>query len=66
LKKRRFNTWTTRTCSVALPHPAKRCGYYLVKCVACGQNALVTTAGRPDDPKSLKLACRAPRAGDVM
>lgn len=46
------------TCTVELEHPAKRCGYWSVRCGKCGQRILVTTAGRPDDPRSLKLACR--------
>lgn len=45
------------TCTVALPYPAMRCGRYEVKCRACGRTAAVTTAGRPDDPRSVKIAC---------
>jgi hypothetical protein len=45
-------------CLVDLPYPAKRCGMYLVRCEVCGQNAAITTAGRPDDPKSVKIACQ--------
>lgn len=48
----------TRTCLTPLPYPAKRCGLYLVKCDRCGLTTMVTTAGRRDDPRSLKLACR--------
>lgn len=47
----------TRTCSTALPYPAKRCGFYLVHCDVCEQSVAITTAGRPDDPRSVKLAC---------
>jgi hypothetical protein len=46
------------TCMTGLPYPAKRCGQYLVECETCGQRMMVTTAGRPDDPRSLKMACR--------
>lgn len=46
-----------KTCSVALPYPARRCGYYSVRCDQCGFFAAVTTAGRPDDPRSLKVPC---------
>ena len=46
-----------KTCSCALPYPAKRCGAYIVRCDACGMSTAITTAGRPDDPKSVKLAC---------
>lgn len=45
------------TCSGTLPYPAKRCGYFLIECKACGQRAMVTTAGRIDDPRSVRLAC---------
>jgi hypothetical protein len=47
-----------KTCASALPYPAKRCGYFVVKCRTCGMTAMVTTAGRPDDPRSLRLACK--------
>lgn len=46
-------------CRTALPYPAKRCGAFEVSCPKCGALALITTAGRPDDPRSLKLACRS-------
>lgn len=45
-------------CAVALPYPAARCGVYLVTCNACGVKIAVTTAGRADDPRSLKMLCR--------
>lgn len=48
-------------CKTDLPYPAKRCGLYLVECETCGQRIAITTAGRPDDPRSLKLACIKPR-----
>lgn len=43
--------------ATALPYPARRCGQYVVKCDVCDQIIVVTTAGRPDDPRSLKMAC---------
>jgi hypothetical protein len=46
------------TCTVQLPYPAKRIGCYSVRCEQCGTTAIVTTAGRPDDPRSIKLACK--------
>jgi hypothetical protein len=46
------------TCSSPLPYPAARCGYYLINCLLCGQNTVATTAGRIDDPRSLKMACK--------
>lgn len=46
-------------CEIMLvPYPAPRCGYFLVKCSTCGTDALITTAGRPDDPRSVKIACK--------
>lgn len=46
-------------CKTDLPYPAKRCGVYIVKCLSCGQNIAITTAGRPDDPRSLTLSCKS-------
>ena len=48
----------TKTCKASLPYPAKRCGFYSVECETCGQRIVATTAGRPDDPRSVKMACR--------
>lgn len=45
------------TCTQLLPYPAKRCGLYIVECEKCGLRVGITTAGRPDDPRSVKLAC---------
>lgn len=45
-------------CRSALPYPAKRCGYYVVHCKRCKQTVVITTAGRPDDPRSITLACK--------
>jgi hypothetical protein len=44
-------------CMIELPYPAKRCGHYYLQCSLCGHNAIITTAGRPDDPRSVKLPC---------
>ena len=48
------------SCETALPYPAKRCGLFMVDCDVCGQTIAITTAGRPDDPRSLKLGCIKP------
>jgi hypothetical protein len=48
-----------RSCTAALPYPAKRCGWYVVKCETCDQCIILTTAGRPDDPRSIKVPCHA-------
>jgi hypothetical protein len=47
------------SCGVALPYPAKRCGLYIVECKKCGLRIGVTTAGRPDDPRSVRMTCAA-------
>jgi hypothetical protein len=47
-----------QACTATLPYPAPRIGYYVVECKRCGCNVLVTTAGRVDDPRSVKLACK--------
>jgi hypothetical protein len=46
------------TCHIDLPYPAKRCGLYHVECAICGSNAMITTAGRSDDPRSVRIPCR--------
>jgi hypothetical protein len=46
------------TCRTDLPWPAKRCGVYVVECRRCGTKVAVSTAGRPDDPRSLIIPCR--------
>lgn len=45
-------------CVVALPYPARRCGHYEVRCRTCGLSVALTTAGRPDDPRSVRLPCK--------
>lgn len=47
-------------CKTDLPYPAKRCGLLIVECQTCKQRIAITTAGRTDDPRSLKLACIKP------
>ena len=46
-----------KTCYAELPYPARRCGIYVVACPTCGLRLGLTTAGRPDDPRSIKVAC---------
>ncbi len=45
------------SCIARLPYPAKRCGLYVVECEICGIRVGITTAGRPDDPRSVKVPC---------
>jgi hypothetical protein len=47
-----------RVCVVKLPYPAKRCGYYVIRCASCWLAINVTTAGRADDPKSVTMPCK--------
>jgi hypothetical protein len=47
----------TKACKSELPYPAKRIGFYMVKCNICGLTTVITTAGRSDDPRSITLAC---------
>jgi hypothetical protein len=47
-----------RSCVAMLPYPAKRCGYYVVECPKCGLSIACTTAGRADDPRSLRMPCK--------
>lgn len=47
-----------RACTAVLPYPAKRCGYYHVECKSCGLQFAVTTAGRADDPRSVRVNCK--------
>jgi hypothetical protein len=45
-------------CKATLPYPAKRIGYYVVKCRVCDFRAVCTTAGRVDDPRSITVPCK--------
>jgi hypothetical protein len=45
-------------CKVDLPYPARRCGFHENACEVCGIIIAVSTAGRPDDPRSVTIACR--------
>lgn len=53
-----------KACVVDLPYPAECCGVWLVWCETCGYSAGVTAAGRVDDPRTVKLPCRATIARD--
>jgi len=47
-----------KSCRVDLPYPAPECGSWLIVCAECDMRALITAAGRPDDPKSVTLPCK--------
>lgn len=46
-----------QTCLIALPYPAPECGYFVVDCHLCRMTIMITAAGRPDDPRSVRLPC---------
>jgi hypothetical protein len=45
-------------CCFNTPYPAPRCGTMVAECETCGIRVTFTVAGRIDDPRTLKLACR--------
>lgn len=46
------------SCETDLPYPARRCGHYMITCKICKLAAIVTTAGRPDDPRHVIVTCK--------
>ncbi len=46
------------SCEIKLKHPAVRVGYWLIRCQLCGLRTIVTTAGRVDDPRSVRVLCK--------
>ena len=54
-----------RSCATNVPYPAPRCGMWRVTCHLCGFSALVTAAGRRDDPRSVRLPCKTQQRGDA-
>ena len=52
-------------CRVELPYPAMGVGFWCVQC-RCGATAACTTAGRPDDPRSIKIACAPIVVGEAI
>lgn len=53
------------TCSTALTYPAPRCGHFFVVCQDCELTTIVSTAGRADDPRSVKMACNVRRLREL-
>jgi hypothetical protein len=47
-----------KTCTLNLPYPAPRCGFYAIKCTVCGISVLISVAGRPDDPNKVIMPCK--------
>jgi hypothetical protein len=52
-----LDTGERPACKADLPYPTPRCGLYFVKCERCDVTIVVTTAGRPDDPRSVYVTC---------
>jgi hypothetical protein len=48
-----------KTCCRNLPYPAPRCGVYQIRCRTCDLVVAITVAGRPDDPRTVQLPCKA-------
>ena len=46
-------------CEVALQYPAPCVGKWWISCDTCGTTAIVTAAGRVDDPHTVRLRCLA-------
>lgn len=44
-------------CKVSLPYPAPECGAWVVTCNKCHVQIMVTAAGWPDDPVSVRIPC---------
>jgi hypothetical protein len=49
---------TVPTCKIDLPYPAPECGWFEIDCDVCNARLLVTAAGRPDDPISVRVPCQ--------
>lgn len=48
-----------RACRVQLESPAKGRGLWVISCRACGYAIALATAGRADDPCSVRVPCRS-------
>lgn len=46
-------------CLAELPYPAPECGAWIVSCPKCGTVNACTAAGRPDDPRTFTMPCKA-------
>lgn len=57
-----LTTGQEQTCSIPLRYPAECVGKWEITCTNCGYSAVVTAAGRPDDPRSVKVPCKLRQA----
>lgn len=46
------------SCMTPLPYPGVCVGTHCIECKICGTRVGVTAAGRPDDPRSIRVPCR--------
>jgi hypothetical protein len=46
-----------QSCKLMLPYPSGKCGMLVVYCMFCGSRVTVSTVGRRDDPRSVRLTC---------
>jgi hypothetical protein len=46
------------SCALSLQYPAPSVGQWLIRCDVCRISAIVTAAGRPDDPHTVRLRCK--------
>jgi hypothetical protein len=46
------------SCEADFTYPAPACGTWVVNCHTCGFSGIATAAGRSDDPRSIRVACR--------
>lgn len=53
------------SCFVELPYPAPECGMHVIHCHLCEHNVGITAAGRPDDPRTVRLPCNPDGKADT-
>lgn len=55
-----FTKGALPACVAKLQWPAPGVGSWAVKCLRCGFTAIVTAAGRADDPTQITIPCKSP------
>ena len=48
----------TRACRLELRCPAARCGLWVITCRVCSYAIALSTTGRADDPRSVRVPCK--------
>jgi hypothetical protein len=56
---------STPACLLELPYPAPGVGHWKVTCLRCHAKVAVRTAGRKDDPHSVRVVCKHPPQGSA-